>query len=306
MGIVADIILFHPYDRWGHSRMTRQQDDAYLRYIIARLAAWRNVWWTMANEYDLMRAKTMADWHGIFQVVRECDPYAHPRSNHNCRAWYDHAKPWVTHCNIQAGGGDLYEVGCRAREKYHKPVVIDEYGYEGDIPQGWGNRSAEEETHRHWGVTLAGGYGSHGETYLNKAQKLWWAVGGKLIGKSPARLAFLKEVMQAAPYEQMAPDPKLSPGNYALCKPGAYYLIYSPARRPIAFTLPGKLSCKVDGIDTWNMTVTPLGTARPGAFRFAPPKKNYLLRLSAYRPGETRRHEKLIANRDAWDDPWKR
>ena len=51
LGIIADIILFHPYDRWGHSRMTPAQDDAYLKYIVSRLAAYRNVWWTMANEY---------------------------------------------------------------------------------------------------------------------------------------------------------------------------------------------------------------------------------------------------------------
>ena len=50
--------------------------------------------------------------------MRQLDPYGHPRSNHNCRRWYDHGKPWVTHCNIQAGGGDLYEVGVRARRQY--------------------------------------------------------------------------------------------------------------------------------------------------------------------------------------------
>ncbi len=289
MGIVADLILFHPYDsdKWRHSKMSREQDDAYLRYVIARLAAYRNVWWTMANEYDLV--KPAKDWDRIFQVVRDLDPYDHPRSNHNCRGWYDHGKPWVTHCNIQHGGGGLYEACLRARRDYGKPVVIDEYGYEGDIPQGWGNRSAQEETHRHWTATMAGAYASHGETYYNEEEKLWWSVGGKLIGRSPARLAFLRSVMEQAPYEQMEPDPQLSPGNYALCKPNEYYLVYFTTDVPTALDLPGDGPYKVDGIDPWHMTVTPLNDASPGRIEFAPPKGNYVVRLVAYKPGEKRR-----------------
>jgi hypothetical protein len=30
LGIEADIILFHPYDKWGFSRMDQRHDDAYL------------------------------------------------------------------------------------------------------------------------------------------------------------------------------------------------------------------------------------------------------------------------------------
>ena len=54
LGIEADIILWHPYDRWGFADMSDAEDDRYLRYCIARLAAFRNVWWSLANEYDFM------------------------------------------------------------------------------------------------------------------------------------------------------------------------------------------------------------------------------------------------------------
>jgi hypothetical protein len=53
LGIEADLILFHPYDRWGFSCMGRENDLFYLRYVMARFAAYRNVWWSLANEYDL-------------------------------------------------------------------------------------------------------------------------------------------------------------------------------------------------------------------------------------------------------------
>ncbi len=57
LGIEADLILFHPYDKghWGFDRMDAAADDRYLRYVVARLAAYRNVWWSLANEYDFMK-----------------------------------------------------------------------------------------------------------------------------------------------------------------------------------------------------------------------------------------------------------
>ena len=36
LGIEADIILFHPYDRWGFATMDAETDDRYLRYVVAR------------------------------------------------------------------------------------------------------------------------------------------------------------------------------------------------------------------------------------------------------------------------------
>ena len=50
--------MMHPYDRWGFSDMGKEADDLYWCYCIARFSAYRNLWWSLANEYDLMRAKT--------------------------------------------------------------------------------------------------------------------------------------------------------------------------------------------------------------------------------------------------------
>lgn len=38
--------------------MSRAQDERYLHYIISRYAAFRNIWWSMANEYGLLKHKT--------------------------------------------------------------------------------------------------------------------------------------------------------------------------------------------------------------------------------------------------------
>lgn len=101
MGIQADVILLHPYDRWGFSQMPPEQNDAYLRYVVARLATYRNVWWSMANEHDLLFHLKPADWERMAAVVCGKDPYNHLRGIHNCFAQYDHSRPWITHCSIQ-------------------------------------------------------------------------------------------------------------------------------------------------------------------------------------------------------------
>jgi len=61
LGIQVDLILFHPYDRWGFSTMSRKDNLTYLDYVIWRLAAYPNIWWSLANEYDLCFAKSMDD-----------------------------------------------------------------------------------------------------------------------------------------------------------------------------------------------------------------------------------------------------
>ena len=39
LGVEADIIIFHPYDRWGYCDMGAERDFRYVRYLVARLAA---------------------------------------------------------------------------------------------------------------------------------------------------------------------------------------------------------------------------------------------------------------------------
>ncbi|MBN1875760.1 MAG: DUF5060 domain-containing protein [Anaerolineae bacterium] len=273
LGIEADMILFHPYDRWGYSTMPAEVDDRYLRYVVARLAAYRNVWWSMANEFDLMQAKTEQDWDRFFQIVQESDPYQHLRSVHNCRGFYDHNKPWVTHCSIQRH--DLTQV-TEWRRLYHKPVVVDECCYEGNIPNNWGNITAQEMTHRFWEGFSRGGYVGHGETYVHPEDILWWSKGGVLHGDSPARIAFLREIMEEGP----AINPRGIYGDLTQSAgpDDAYRLIYfginRPAYKDIELPVEGEYTLEI--IDTWEMTITPLDGTFSGKCRVGLPGKPYI------------------------------
>ena len=289
-GIEADIIVFHPYDRWGYKSMDRVTDDRYLQYLVARLAAYRNVWWSLANEFDLMLkipSKQMSDWDRFFQIIRDADPYGRLRSIHNCRQWYDHTKPWVDHASIQSANFDNLD---ELREKYRKPLLFDECRYEGNIPQGWGNISAQQMTRNFWLGTMGGAYVGHGETYKHPEDILWWSKGGALHGESPARIAFLKRIIDPATFERLAPG-KTESGSPMLSKPGELYLVYFPSPVTAKLRLSGHAPYKIDVIDTWKMTVSAQGTAAPGEFSFTPSNSGTLLRLSVYAPGEELRPE---------------
>ena len=263
LGIEADVILFHPYDRWGYATMPHERDYAYLRYVVARLAAYRNVWWSMANEYDFMlRHKPMPVWDRFFEIVRRNDPYGHLRSIHNGRFddSYDHTKPDVTHACVQHW--DVKRMR-QWRQMYGKPVIDDECEYEGNIKRNWGNISDRELVHRYWISLCYGGYAGHGETYEHPEDILWWSKGGVLHGGSAPRLAFLHRLVRETagggiePFEGEFPWDRTPAGRG---ERGS--LIYFGEHQPRHFEngFPEEGRFAVDLVDTWNMTVEELGT----------------------------------------------
>lgn len=273
IGVQADLILFHPYDHWGYSNMGAEHDDRYLRYAIARLSAYRNVWWSLANEWDFVKTKSLSDWDRFFHIVQQSDPYGHPRSIHNGAVIYDHSKPWVTHASLQSDEFDEIPMWLDA---YRKPLVFDECKYEGNIQQRWGNLSAQEMTRRFWIGTLAGAYVGHGETYLNDQEVLWWSKGGVLHGESAPRIAFLRKLVETNAPGGLTPVPK--PYYPAAMRPEEYYLFYFDYHQPAVnkFDLPATAKFRADLIDPWNMTVTAFDGTYQGACELKLPGKPYL------------------------------
>lgn len=280
LGIEADIIFFTAYDwgRWGYDTLTPDEHERVIRYVCARLSAYRNVWWSMANEYDLMKGLTVADWDRFFKVTQECDPYQHLRSIHNAGTFYEHAKPWVTHCSIQ---NHETQKAWKWREQYRKPVIVDECSYEGNVAPVWGNITAREMVHRFWMGVCNGGYVGHGETYLNKEEILWWSRGGKLSGQSPERIRFLHKILQEAPGGLGPVD--MGWDKYACAgRAPDYYLYYTGNSQSLAreFTLPEGNAYAVDVLDTWEMTITRLDGTFAGKCEIPLPGKPWLaLRL---------------------------
>jgi hypothetical protein len=281
LNIEADLILFHPYDRWGYATMSADQDDRYLRYVLARLSAHRNIWWSMANEFDLMKQKTVQDFDRLFHIVEQYDPASHLRSIHYSHMMYDYSRPWVTHASLQTS---QFEAGTEYLQAWKKPVVFDEVMYEGNLNRRWGNISGEEMAHRFWRGVMAGGYVTHGETLLrpNEAMEegstpnLWWSHGGKLNGTSPERIAFLRKLVEESvptahpKFARSGMDAAESPYYLNISAVGLdgksadYILYYFDFHQPIWYEFPlpdGTFGAET--IDPWEMTVQ----AVPGSFR---------------------------------------
>jgi hypothetical protein len=284
LGIEADLIVFHPYDRWGFSSLDRATDDMYIDYIIARFGAYKNVWWSMANEYDFMNDKTLDDWNHYIEKFASNDKFHHLLSIHNAVRFYDHTNPLITHASIQ--NEDTYKAK-EYRRKYKKPVVYDECRYEGNIPWSWGNLTAQALVEKFWRGVTNGGYVGHGETYVTEnpvkfpnesTDILWWSKGGDLKGESPERIKFLRKLIETAP-AQLKPIPLFTWMPFScIGVENEYYLGYLNDAQPrsIVIDLPKTALFNVEIIDTWNMTITPAHGNFTGKSLIVLPGKPYI------------------------------
>lgn len=262
LNIEADLILFHPYDRWGFAAMYTEADERYVRYLVARLASFSNVWWSLANEFDLMKSKTTADFTQRLHLVQQVDPYQHLLSIHYSKYMYDYASPAVTHASLKT-----YEFSKAAEwlSEWRKPIVFDEAMYEGNLNSRWENLSGEEMTRRFWLGTVAGCYVTHGETFSPEPgsqpeEVIWWANGGKLHGTSPARIAFLRDLLESVASTGLEGSPEPYYLN-ATCKTAILY--FFDFHQPTEYEVPlGDHVYTAEVIDPWSMNSKPL----PGTF----------------------------------------
>jgi len=304
MGIIADLILFHPYDsgHWGFDCLggsdpaayDTARDRRYLEYAVARLSAYSNVWWSMANEWSFVGCKSRGVdsahlqspapvWDELFATLSAADPYGRQASIHNGNLLYNHSQPWVSHVSLQG----LEDRTTTIRSTYAKPLIWDEVQYEGALPCcAWGSLSAEEMADRFWWGAALGVYVGHSETLLrpslgDDSQPLWWAKGGALIGCSPPRIRWMRDLWEGSArgspfagvdFGTLAPSLETFGSSAG---PAAYMLSAAPPRafhflrftRLGSWTLPlaPATRFRMVTLDTWAMTsreaVLPAGAA---------------------------------------------
>jgi hypothetical protein len=240
LGIVPEIILFHPYDggHWGFDRMNTLCgkagstsashctgpgedkdclwcDENYIKTMVARVSAF-GTWWSMANEWDLEKSKTVADWDQLFQTLQSADAaHDRERSIHNCQHYYNHSRPWVSHVSLQGHSVNQLDMAKATWTSVTpKPIVWDEVEYEGNISYGWGALTGYTEARRAWtALTNQVAMAGHSNTNLgNRDRKeclgpnggwnpgmtscnavMWWNKGDILGGDSPDRLEFYRQ-----------------------------------------------------------------------------------------------------------------
>lgn len=224
---------------------TLTPDLRFLQYIVARIASFRNVWWSMSNEWNQCSCKWAAAshpapcthpsgrcgpgggdnpawdtpiWDKLFETVHAEDPSRHLMSVHNNAYLYNYSQPWISHFSIQHTHNkpkDLWMSYGR------KPFVWDEVKYEGSNSQNWGSLSGPQMVQRFWWGAGVGAYGGHGEvmnikgsehcgTAVEDGGNSWSGGGGYLCGQSPGRIQWFKDYMENTtlhpPFEQCEGD----------------------------------------------------------------------------------------------------
>jgi hypothetical protein len=305
--------------RGEFSRLPKDQDEGYIRYAVARLSAYRNVWWTLTNEFDLYpQFGVHKDWRELGELLERSDPCRHLRGIHNsCVGFYDNSESWITHVILQditlqrltSNPRNDSAMGLDAR-KFGKPVVIDEYGYEGNNGLTWGSLAPREAVEMHWSIVMAGAYGSHGETYFGTPS-------GSYVGEAPERLAFLKKIMTQMQFQKLEPLSQVMAGEdpsvTVLGTSGICYLFHfdqpketaswnlgffgpaTPSRPlpvtqrsvdPNTWSKPGPQFTIIDGvykvemIDPWQMKVHDVGFTSGSFQQFRSPIAPGLIRLT--------------------------
>lgn len=274
IGCEADLILFHPYDKgfWGFDEMTMEENLLYLQYVEARLASFKNVWWSLSNEYDYVKAKTFHDWVELIRATQGNDPYGHLCSIHGSTATYfPYEKYGLTHTSIQDEAPVMKQGRASIlRNVYNIPVVLDEVRYEGNFSARWGRMSGEEMLFDMWCGLTQGVYVTHGECYQRHEgdfDSIFWAKGGKWRGESWKRVPFMRSILADLPEPLQMSD--VSRDEVTSTAGDGYYIIYfgEAVQDEWLISLPAKNAgypkakagqrFSVEIIDTWDMTITP-------------------------------------------------
>lgn len=240
---------------------------AYLREVVARFAAYGNVWWCLALDAD--RADVDAwTWDEALRLVAEADHGRHPLTVH-AGPRFDFGRRAISHSSVR---DDTQWEAIDPVRAHAKPALLD-VGTEGNLPTPTGGRTAEELVSAAWWALCRGGYFWHAEEF---ALHSWSRYGGHLDGESAPRLAFLREVLANAPAD-LARDPAETK-TFTLSQPGHYYLQYHGLHRysTHGYAVPDDAKFTVELLDTWNMTTEQLPGTFSGEFQLDLPRRPYL------------------------------
>ena len=239
----------------------------HLQQVVHRFAAFRNVWWCLAVDADHADVEAWT-WDEALRLVAEADHARRPLTVH-AGPRFDFGRRLISHASVR---DDAQLEAIDPVRAHRKPAVLD-VGAEGDLPIPSGGRTAEDLVASAWWAVCRGGYVAHAEQF---ARHSWSRHGGSLDGQAAPRLAFLAEVLAAAPGD-LARDPAESK-TFTLTHPGQYYLQYHGLHRysTHAYAVPADAEFTVELLDTWNMTTEQLPGTFSGEFVLELPRRPYL------------------------------
>jgi Protein of unknown function (DUF4038)/Domain of unknown function (DUF5060) len=216
----------------------------FIRYAVARFGAFPNITWDLGDDVTGYRDDAWARSTGT--LVKEWDPYRHLTTSHPLAGDNDHqdrAASWFDFTSFQDWSRSqhafmLEQRAAQLRVGRMIPQTNEEYGYEDHYPV-WAPKpdgdSADSLRRTAWGIVMAGGYQTTGES-ARRGSGVWPDTGGGwLNGRGDETMTMLNGyALIVAFFERFAwwttdpHDELVNRGNYCLAKPGELYAAYLP------------------------------------------------------------------------------
>ena len=224
LGIIADLWFYSDDSYLLYPPEGSAIEDLYLRTMIARFAAYGNVTWNLALEYQEYRTRQWVLGRAAF--MRAEDPWHRLLAVHQLPGIYDFpGNPDLDHTSLQqwVPPEDLHANVLLDRERTEQagqpiPIIVEEF-----IIEGLAGNFGDFERFRHgiWTITTAGGY--------FKTGTLGWTVGTPYQEAEHFEwIRHLYDFYTQIPYWEMVPSDDLVDAGYALAKPGEEYVVYLP------------------------------------------------------------------------------
>lgn len=247
-GIVVSVVFYvdgyRPgVDPFGKENAGGPDEKRFYAYAAARLSAFPNIMWDIANEYRLFRDEAWVREMAPF--LQSVDPNRHPVSVHGHGDFRFHADVWPDFALFQSWdewGGYAFMRKNRelqAATGRIMPQVNEEYGYEDHYPQGWGDnrvapaRDAESRRRLAWEIYMAGGYQTTGERAVGAdGEQFGGWVNGNGSDNSTEMLTgynYIRRFFEEFEWWQTNPDDSVvHPDNKGWClsEPGKQYAVY--------------------------------------------------------------------------------
>lgn len=174
--VAVQVILF-PLEAYGRddrywSALTPARRERLLRQLIARYAAYPQIFWLLVNDahYGPQFPNSNAMAREVGAWLQKNDAWQHPRSTGHARKlpFYFGGEDWATYVHIE----HEHDLGAAQYERYHefrKPVFLGEDRYEQDHgPRRDPAHMREWQRRLFWTWLLSGGSANYGGR--------WWAV----------------------------------------------------------------------------------------------------------------------------------
>jgi hypothetical protein len=224
-----------------------EDERRFLRYAVARFAAFSNITWDLGDDLDSFRDDFWTHETGTFLV--QLDPYHHLATSHPVNVvvdgksvHQDRVSPWFGFTSYQDWSRNQHALMLQSRNFQEQtgriiPQTNEEYGYEDHYPL-WAipnQESADSLRRVAWDIVMAGAYQTAGES-ARRGTNVWPDTGGGWVnGRGDDSMTMflgyghIVDFMTRFEWWKTNPhDELIDHGNYCLADPGSIYAIYLP------------------------------------------------------------------------------